>query len=637
MSFWNTLRPILTRLALPVAVLALFGAYVLVGLPHLAKFQTADEDLWFANPKEGRIHEYWNALKYRTWEDTRINDKPGVATAIFGGLFGISFDSEPEKKMIKNGKVIDQFQPEYFEEATWHYRIGIFLVNGIVTLFTIWFLFIATRNAWVSLFAAVFLFLSPILLGVSQIVNPDATLWSFGIAAVMGFLAFVIRGTWYVLPLAGICFGFALLSKYTASFLFFVLYFSAIASLLFVGFEKQTSKEFRNFVLWRIFGYITFCVVAMGTFALGMPAAIVEPEYLLKGTFDFKGSADVGAILKYMAWGLGILLVEAVVLRSAVSFWLVKRLGWLRSTVVVAMGLVVLAGVGFSIANWSFGNTFHLETAPFDVAKGSEYRDIADSWNKLALQIKPIVFTLPPIVLISAVLSFFFVPVLSRFGGESRKDTAISLFILATFGVAIFGFYYAAMAQNLLVHVRYSILLYPMISIAAALFAASIASRLFRWNTIAGVVFAVAVVAISGASLAADRPYYFNYTNDLLPLDQDIVGAWGYGGYEAAQYLNNVTTYPEYLTVWADYEGFCPFFKGRCIKGSVIKWHKKGTFEGVQYLVVSRRGLDRNESTWRKVLENGIVDPEPVWTLYIGGRPGNFVEVYRNVSTPEGM
>jgi len=608
----------------------LFAAYLAVGLPHLGKFQTADEDLWFANPEEGRIHEYWNAFRYKTWEDTRINDKPGVTTAIFGGLFGNEFDAIPEKKVIENGNIVDRFNAEYFEEASFFYRLGIFLVSGLLVLFTAWFLWAATRDRLIVGLSAAFLFLSPVLVGVSQIVNPDATLWSFGIAALTGYFAFLVRGKWYFLFLAGIFFGFALLSKYTGAFLFFVTYFLTFASALYLGTQKEDRKAFLRFWSRRLLGYPVFGILAIVTFALGMPAAILEPEYLYEGTFGFKGAEDVDGLLVIMSWAWGAFLIEAVVLRSVVSFRLIRKLQFLKIPIVLLAGMVLLAGAGFTWYNWGLDNILDLETAPFDAGKEEEYRDIESDGNKLALQIKPLVFTLTPIVLAFSLLAFF-LPAVSlvrkRFFGESRNVLAL---LLAGIGVFVIGFFYAALEQNVLVHVRYSILLYPALGIAAAIFGAFLVRFLKAKNIWLGISAIVLILGASVASLAADRPFYFNYTNDLLPRDQDVVGAWGYGGYEAAQHLNNVTKFPEYLTAWADYEGFCPFFKGRCIKGSIVKWYRGGSMEGIQYFVVSRRGLIRNQSTLEKLVEKGVIDQTPIWTLYIGGRPGNFVEIYQS-------
>ncbi len=628
LSFHNMLL-FLEKNILKITVTFFFILYLFVGIPHLGKFQTADEDLWFANPTEGRIHEYWRALKYGSWEDTRINDKPGVTTALLGGMLGLPYDQEPGKKMLRNGNLVDQFYPEYFEIASFFYRLGIFLVNGLLILIITWFVWKITENIFTTLLTSLFLFLSPILLGISQIVNPDATLWSFGFAATVGYLAFILKGHWwYILP-SGVFFGFAILSKYTGSLLFFLLYLITFASFLFIGASFEEKKLFQKFVLQRLFGYILLCGIAIATFAILMPAVLVETEYLYKGTFGFKGAQNIDTLLIFLGGFFGIVLLDALVFKATISFFIARNLRFLKQPLCWILSLILISGVFFTLLTWSGGNPFDFQNVPFDAGKEKSYRNILDRGNQIALQTKPIVYTITPIILV------FFISLLLYPFSFLQKNSSIKdekkdriLFFIFVFGLFIVAFFYAAIFQRVLVHVRYSILIYPFVLFLSALGGSLIIQFLWKKHIFLGALSSGIVFSLLFASLLADRPFYFNYTNDLLPRDQDIVGAWGYGGYEAAQYLNNTIPFPEYLTAWSDYDGFCPFFEGRCIKGSNIKWYNKGTFEGIDYFVVSRRGLIRNESSWKKLNKNDIINPKPIWTLYIGDRPGNFVEVY---------
>ncbi|MEI9967002.1 MAG: hypothetical protein WDN67_05285 [Candidatus Moraniibacteriota bacterium] len=81
-------------------VLALV-TYLGFGLYHLGKFQTADEDLWFANLSTGRVHQYFAAWENHDWKHTRVNDKPGVTTALLSGSLGLLVDTNPEAKQTK--------------------------------------------------------------------------------------------------------------------------------------------------------------------------------------------------------------------------------------------------------------------------------------------------------------------------------------------------------------------------------------------------------------------------------------------------------------------------------------------------------------------------------------------------------
>ncbi|MEI9967005.1 MAG: hypothetical protein WDN67_05300 [Candidatus Moraniibacteriota bacterium] len=68
-----------------------------------------------------------------------------------------------------------------------------------------------------------------------------------------------------------------------------------------------------------------------------------------------------------------------------------------------------------------------------------------------------------------------------------------------------------------------------------------------------------------------------------------VTGAWGYGGYEAAQVLNALPN-AKNLVVWSDYDGFCPFFVGKCMRGTTVKKYGAGDYRGIDYFVMTRRG-----------------------------------------------
>jgi hypothetical protein len=122
-------------------------------------------------------------------------------------------------------------------------------------------------------------------------------------------------------------------------------------------------------------------------------------------------------------------------------------------------------------------------------------------------------------------------------------------------------------------------------------------------------------------------------SNTLLPKDALIADAWGYGGYEATEYLNALPNASE-LTVWSDYYGVCEFFVGRCLTAY--------TFDGTQiqpdYYVLTRRGEARYMSRfdrWERL--SGLTAHRyyrqtaipPVWSLELDDRPGNYVKVFR--------
>jgi len=178
--------------------------------------------------------------------------------------------------------------------------------------------------------------------------------------------------------------------------------------------------------------------------------------------------------------------------------------------------------------------------------------------------------------------------------------------------------------------IRYSIMLYPLVATLAAIGIIEILKsfKLKSWLSLG--IFAIAIWT-STLSLKGIEPFYFNYANDLLPKDKVITSAWGYGGYEAALFINHQAPNSKDLIVWADYDGFCPFFSGQCIKDSDIKWVGFKTTNEISYYVVTPRGSAKLKSTWDKIRQN--INEQPVWTLEIGNRSDNYIRVYKVIGS----
>ena len=206
----------------------------------------------------------------------------------------------------------------------------------------------------------------------------------------------------------------------------------------------------------------------------------------------------------------------------------------------------------FSFALLIIGRNFSawtlFETVPFNLKYISYIDQAPQLWETVMLQLNPIVFSLPPMMLglMLALWGFVFF----------NKKISSSEKLLITAANMFFIFYItAAILSDTLVTIRYGIMLYPF----AAILAAIGASRLIRICSAAvpsqrSISIAVSGLIVAGyvMSLVSIRPYYFNYTSSLLPSDAVIADSWGYGGYEAAQYLNSLPDAEHQLETVAD-------------------------------------------------------------------------------------
>lgn len=603
-----------TRLFLTLS-LALYFAF---GLYHLGQFSTADEDLWFADPLTGRIHAYFAAMSTGNWEKTRINDKPGVTTALISGLVGLRVDTHPE------GKIKERFSPyvkvydtAMFERTVFFYRLPILIVNGLLILLMFFLLRTATDDETLALFSVILISLSPVLLGISQIVNPDATMWSFGFASLLSFFAFLRTGSWRYTVLAGLLGGLSLASKYSATFILLFAGFALGVHFLFRA-GKTDRETFARELKVAFLAFLAFLALAFSVFAAVMPAVFSHPEYLYSGTIGFRMSTGtLPVVLVALGLGIGILL-DILFARSRVTYGLFRRLAFLEKPLIVLFAWVIGSLLVYSLVNWMGGNLFKFPSVTLDLGRFKDAFGL-DLFEKIQLEVKTLPFSVTPLVLFSALLALFLAP-WKRFGHRS---------LVLLFGAFITLFYSAVLLQDVLLTIRYGILLYPAMAVLAAIGLRFLVSRLptrpFVEYMAPGVILAVSFV-----SLFLTKPFYFNYTNDLLPKAQIVSSAWGYGGYEAAAALNRLPG-AEALTVWSDYDGFCRFFVGKCLSGSTIRKHTGKRYAGsdVEYFVKTRRGSILNKGIWSDIKKQKAIEEAPFWTLEIDDRPKNYVHIYQ--------
>jgi hypothetical protein len=140
------------------------------------------------------------------------------------------------------------------------------------------------------------------------------------------------------------------------------------------------------------------------------------------------------------------------------------------------------------------------------------------------------------------------------------------------------------------------------------------------WNKIRKtpklVIFSV-LAGLNILSLSLVAPFYFSYTNKLLPKNYIISGAWGYGGYEMAEYLNALPD-AKNLTVWADSYGLCEFFVGKCIhkeKVDTVKYPIDYYFLSLQATIGMRFPNPKED--------------DPTKTILINDRPKSFLKLYK--------
>lgn len=670
------LKASLHRLSLPKTLLLVsLAVYFAFGFYHLSDFITADEHFWLPNSGFERIDNYWTAIKKGKWDNTRINDKPGITLAWTAGIAKL-FDNG-KGQIIKENSTFKQFNPERTRQINFLYRLPILVLSGLFSFFFFWILRKITGDEWIALWSAICILLSPILLGISQIVNPDSLFWIFASASFLCFFSYLQTPEKKTAALSGIFLGLGLASKYVSVILFPFFFFMMLIFYLF-EFEKWKEKRgaWRQLVVKNSFVYLAVLAGGMLLFAILMPASFVDPKVFYESTIGFPGMRPIFLVIM----GLNALIIlDSWLVGGKVLFFLLTRLSWLKKFITPLISFILASTAVFLIVNYfSHNSLMNLKGIPFDMKQKDAFSQIS-ILKRFVVEFRALVFALTPLVLFALVFTW----VKSIFL-KSRHELLV--LILSSFFLI---FYAAVIFQGLLVTTRYSILLFPFSIILAAiairefftleensagrkviwvfaavlsgilllhcfslfeqaypetgtaktlvrlakvyalsvpfvLAATGLISRLiilhFPWKKLLSVnkaIITLGIIIISVVNLWLVKPFYFSYTNDLLPKDYIISGAWGYGGYEAAQYLNNLPD-SQNLIVWADVYGVCEFFKGKCIhrpKVDTVKYKINYYFRSLQ----SSTPLNFPHS----------MESKAVWRLTIDQRQKSFLKILK--------
>lgn len=602
------------------------GLFVGFGLHHLTKFVTADEHYWLYE----RIPQYWDALADEKWKKTLINDKPGVSVALISGA-GLFFEPNPEEHTIVNNRKLDMYQVGRTEHLYAAFRIPILIFNLLVITYLFWIILKLTGNYWTTLWTTTGITLSPTLIGISQIVNPDALFWSSGAAAIFTYFTALARPKEKLWPLlTAVWFGFSLLSKYSATILFpsFTL-FLLWRTFLYSGKNSyENSRQFAVSIRQHLYNYLIVCLGAITLFSVLVPAVFIKPEKLIEFLTGFSSVAPamyasiiiitVGLLIA-TCWKKCVPLLSTVARFGNRFYPRLERL--IVATALVAF-LALIIGRN-AIPDWTL-----FEKIPFDVKNTFSFNDLGYTpgiAEIFLLNFNPLAFSIIPIILVLMLAEWLRI-LFHKTGIEPREKNFLTVALTAF----IFIFLTANAVSGTVTTIRYSILLYPLICFIAARGLVSVTGY-FIARLHAKIIISFLFIGILSTSAFLSSPFYFNYTSALLPREKSITDAWGYGGYEAAQYINSLPD-AENLTIWSDYYGVCEFIRGHCITSYN---YETGEYP-IDYYVLTRRGRirygperdDRRRITTTRPYEYYDRD-DPVWRLDINGRPSNSISVFR--------
>lgn len=619
-----------------ISIILFFG----FGFYHIAKFETVDEHFW----KYERTGKYWHGLKLgfteRKWEKTYINDKPGVTTAIISGV-GLLFEPNPESSRIRDPKLTNNqlytvYNTERTEKINLALRLPLLIFNSLSFLFFFWIIRKITDNEWLALLAVILMTLSPILLGISQIINPDTLLWTFVAASIFSYFALLKNEQKKFIVLTALFTGLGLLSKYTANILF-PLYFVIFLSNLFINFESiNKNLGTRKYISRQLFYFLLITLGSVLVFSFFLPAVFEKIKYLYRGTIGSQAfeSTSLPFVIFIILVLTDNLLFKSKIIQTTCGFF-----NKYKEIIFKIFAFLILSMFIFVIINpWSNNPVIPLD----DVKENAfvdkdlifpmlaEHNPVLRWVIMLATEMQSFVFSLLPITII--ILLFLWVKTLYAKSGKY----ALYIFIISAFTLIYF---IASLSSGVLANPRYSIILYPLLAFLSAIGIYELSGTkiiqqyVTQKNTL--IISTFVIFFVGTFSLWKIKPFYLNYESFFLPKKYTVIDAWGYGEYEAAQYLNSLPD-SETLVIWSDRGAICQFLKGHCIRNYEIDLNKTIP----DYFVFSRRGAIRHKFEWKypelaqrsslNYYSDDVLDNSD-WSIHIGGKEKNFVKVIKTI------
>lgn len=583
------------------------------GFNRLTNFSGVDEPYW----SYGRVPNFWNAVKTGQWKKTNICDKPGIPIAAISGA-GLPFINDNPKELkslrfeAKTPEQLKKIQDLYF-----HLRLPVFLFTLLI-LPLFYFLIKKLLGKNTARFATIFIGLSPVLLGISLIINADAMLWILTGLSTLSLFVFLKTGDRKFLISSGFFLGLSVIDKYVANVLFVYFFLVFILEYILWAHKKMEIKEYLKLAFKN---YAILFVVAMLTAFIFFPATWVKLSTLFRATIGNEVFASTWPLFVGVIGILGADILAFKARFSKIVFgWFAKHdKTWAK----------IAAGAFISLILFVFAHVY-LGLGIFDIQaiiaspKGIGAGSIPYKYlGALSGDMYSLIFSISPLVLLAILFSAF-----NIFRKRELDRSDITAIYIITF---IFIFYLGSAVNAVVNTVRYQIMVYPLAFTLAAIGMVQILEKNKIQKYLSNVPAIIITIIVLLSSLAYIKPNFLAYASEILPNDFIVnLKGMGEGSYEAATYLNSLPNANK-MTIWSDKGAVCERFVGRCY----IDFKKK-TFENnkIDYFVVS---TDRKSRTLK--LSGSVNDmanfkkaygsENNVFEILIDNNPNNFVKVIK--------
>lgn len=623
-----------SRLITILIFISIASSSLYFGLPRLKNFSGVDEPYWSYE----RVPNFWKAIRTMKWEKTNICDKPGIPLAIISGA-GLPFvDGNPKDLTKLRYKTRTLEQRQQITDLYFYLRLPIFLFT-LIMLPILYFLMQKLLGTETARFAIIFIGLSPILLGISLIINSDAMLWIFTSLSILSLFVFLKNNQQKYLFLSGFFLGLSVITKYVANILF--IYFFLLFFLEYV-FSAHQKINVAKYLKSALISYLILSVTAIATAFIFFPATWINLSVLMSATFGNVVFTSTRPII------IGIMLLLAMdilILKTKFSVFLFNFLikykrGLIKVTCIIFLIFIAVIFLhiffkvnifdiqGMISSPKGIGQDMDTKDPKLDTlvtaSKGIGLLNISQEYiGALLADFYSLIFSISPIILLFTLLTVINIVRKKELDRNSITAVYIIIFILI--------FYLGSTINNVITTVRYQIMIYPLAFVLAAIGISELLKiEWFRKYLKLPIAFILLIIILI-TSLFLIKPNYLDYSSEILP-NNFLVNfkGMGEGSYEATTYLNNLPSASN-MIIWSDKETVCERFAGLCYTDFKPKTQQKN----IDYFVVS---TDRKLLTLKLFnftgspfdLTRAYGNEHPAFEVLIGNNPNNFVKVIKS-------
>lgn len=534
----------LKKAAIPIIIFLVLAINLFLGFSRLDKYSAVDEPYW----TYGRISQFWTAVGNHNWKSTNVNDKPGITIALLSKFGLYKYDPMQYENLREQPKTDQQLSD--IRSINFYFRLPIFLFCTLMLL-AFYFLIRKLFGDLIAILGFIFIGFSPIIFGISLIINPDSLLWIFLPLSLLSYFVFQKKQKKIYLLAAGILLGLSLLTKYVANILY--VFFLMIPFLEYIFFEEKPA--IRTYLKKSFFNYLLLVAISLLTFFVLYPAVWVDLNVLLKGTLMSQAFETTWPVFAgfFALIALDLFLFKSKIIEKILEVFSKHKTLLIRATSGLFVFLILLTAI----------NTW-LGMKPFDLAellsspKGLGSGNIIGRYSGAMLaDAYSLIFGLCPLALFAFV--FALANNTKKNSARIRENVLILYFV-----IFIFLYYFASSVNDVIATVRYQIIIFPLVFIISAIGISQIISIEKIRKYVPGLAAIFFVFIFSLAALLFAKPFYFAYASPLLPQKYLLnYKDMGDGSYEAAQYLNSLPNAHE-LSIWSDKGAVCAEFVGRC-------------------------------------------------------------------------